>query len=103
MLCLMTWVETVGVEIRSIVSIGRSKMVEYCLSYTAEQECNYCQKGYHLEAGNCIGDIAGCTSYHRNICLACDGHMLLIENRCVGQCGEYCDTAKIVFFQAQTF
>jgi hypothetical protein len=88
------------VAIQSIVSIGTAKLVANCLSYSSDMQCNYCQEGYHLEEGRCSRDIAGCTSYYRDICLACAGYMLLVENRCVGECGEFCDTAKIAFFQA---
>lgn len=100
LLCLVNYdAGSQAVAIQSIVSIGTAHLFEHCLSYTTALECNYCRQGYHLDRGKCNQDIGSCSKYHGNICLACTGYLLLLENRCIGDCGDLCDTAKIRFFQ----
>ena len=84
-----------AVIIRALVTIGSTQIVEHCLDYSLQSECNSCREGYHLENGVCFPDIGGCVAYFGHICVRCDQHSLLIENMCISTCASICDTRKI--------
>jgi hypothetical protein len=87
-----------AVVIRALVTIGSSQVVEGCVDYEEGGTCRMCADGNHLEEGLCYTDIAGCQAQLGSICVGCKDYALLVENRCVSDCGPLCDTSKIVFY-----
>lgn len=87
-----------AVVIRALVTIGSSQVVEGCVDYEEGGSCRRCAEGSHLEEALCYADIAGCQTQFRGICVDCQDYALLVENRCIRECGQLCDTSKIVFY-----
>ncbi len=86
-----------AILLQSLVTIDAHQMVANCLEYNNQNLCSRCQRGYHLETGQCYYDIAGCISYFGRICIQCDGWALLLENRCEYDCINSCDSGHLQF------
>lgn len=98
MMCIITIsTATNAYQLNAFVVIASTSLIDNCALYNDVLQCSTCLPGYHLENNTCYPNIAGCTSYTRNICLQCAGYSLLVENRCVG-CSELADTAKVIFW-----